>query len=146
MGRAVSGRIARRAAALSGVLAFAVTALAGPAAAGEDPSGSEGAQTLADRYAPIIRLKAQEHECDADGEPYAPTSVDVVLDNPDVLLRQVGTDDPVIMRAPTAADIFDGGEGVYLDWTGAARRPIVGRRGPPDARETTQRGTTTDGH
>jgi hypothetical protein len=32
----------------------------------------------------------QDHNCDTSGEPFRPSSVDIVLDNPEVFLRQVG--------------------------------------------------------
>ncbi len=45
-------------------------------------------------------LKDQEEECDTSGEPFAPMAVDVLLDNPQIALRQVGNGDPTVMRAP----------------------------------------------
>jgi len=80
-------------------------------------------QQLAEKYAPIVMLVAQEAPCDSDGEQYAPTAVDIVLDNPDVVLRQVGNNDPVLMRAPGAADLFERSEGFYLDFPGSALQP-----------------------
>lgn len=68
-------------------------------------------------------IKQQARPCDTAGEAFAPTSVDIVLDNRDVVLRQVGHDDPVIDRAPTAADLFERGEGFYLDFPGLALEP-----------------------
>ena len=86
----------------------------------EDP---DGAQELAERYAPIIMLKAQETACDADGEPYAPTAADIVLDNAEVLLRQVGGGNPVVVRGPGAADLAGLGEGFFLDFPGSSLEP-----------------------
>ncbi|MGI9623013.1 MAG: Vps62-related protein, partial [Acidimicrobiales bacterium] len=86
----------------------------------EDP---EAAQELADRYAPVMVLKAQDAPCDEDGEPYAPTSVEIVLNNPEIVLRQVGRGDPVIATAPTASDLFGLSEGFYLDFPGGALSP-----------------------
>ena len=80
-------------------------------------------QLLVEKFAPIIMLKAQEEACDPDGEPYAPTSVEIVLDNPDILLRQVGNDDPVIMRAPTASDLYGRSLGFFLDFAGSSYKP-----------------------
>ena len=74
------------------VATFPATALAAPAA-------DAAAQELADRYAPIVMLKDQEEECDTSGEPFAPMAVDVLLDNPQIALRQVGNGDPTVMRA-----------------------------------------------
>ena len=60
------------------------------------------AQELVERYAPIVMLRTQEDPCDTDGEPFAPMSVDLLLDNPQIALRQVGNGDPTVMRAPGA--------------------------------------------
>ncbi len=46
-----------------------------------------------------------------------------MLDNPDVVLRQVGNGDPVIKIAPSAADLFGLSEGFYLDYPGGALAP-----------------------
>jgi len=121
-------RVPAGALALAGV----VTLLTGVsvASAGDAPDStldstpdSSAEERLADKYAPIVMIKSQDKPCDPDGEQYAPTSVDIVVDNPDVLLRQVGNDDPVIMRAPGAADLFGLSEGFYLDFPGSAFEP-----------------------
>jgi hypothetical protein len=78
---------------------------------------------LAQRYAPVMMLKEQEQDCDTEGEPYGPTSIDIVLDNPEVVLRQLGTGDPVIMNGPSAADLFQLGRGFYVDFPGSALEP-----------------------
>jgi hypothetical protein len=78
---------------------------------------------LAELYAPVIAVKAQEEPCDAGGEQYIPAAADIVLDNPEVLLRQVGASDPVVKIGPSAADLFDLGEGFYLDWPGSSLEP-----------------------
>ncbi|MGB3409743.1 MAG: hypothetical protein WBA45_00995 [Microthrixaceae bacterium] len=93
-----------------------------PASATVDPTSTQS-QVLAERYAPIVMLKAQADRCDADGEPFAPMSVDSVLSNDDVLLRQAGVGDPVVTRAPTAADLYGRGEGFFLDFNGLALDP-----------------------
>jgi len=94
-----------------------------PTAATAQGDDTDAAQQLADRYAPIMMLKAQDGECDTDGEQYAPTAVDIVLDNPQVLLRQVGSGNPVMTNAPSASELFDLGEGFYLDYPGDALAP-----------------------
>ena len=81
------------------------------------------AQELVERYAPIVMLRTQEEPCDSDGEPFAPMNVELVLDNPQIALRQVGNGDPTVMRAPGAADLFDLGEGFYLDAPGDSLNP-----------------------
>jgi hypothetical protein len=88
----------------------------------QDSSDSVELQ-LAEKYAPIVMLKAQEAPCDNTGEQWSPSSVDIVLDNPDVVLRQVGNNDPIIKIAPTASDLFGLSEGFYLDYPGAALAP-----------------------
>jgi hypothetical protein len=89
-----------------------------PQQAPDDP-----AQQLAERFAPILMLKQQEDDCDPDGEPYRPGVVDIVLDNPEIALRQVGGGDPVVMRAPGAADIAGLNQGFYLDFPGSSLSP-----------------------
>lgn len=86
-------------------------AVATPAQAGSDAA----AQQLADRYAPFVIIREQLEVC-GPGEPYLPTSVDSVLNDPQVVLR--GPDDQVIATAPTAADLAGLGEGYYLDYPG----------------------------
>ena len=78
---------------------------------------------LVERYAPIIALRAQTEECDTSGEQFAPTSAELVLDNPHMLLRQIGVENPVLLRGPTASDIFGMGEGFYIDFPGDAFDP-----------------------
>ena len=94
----------------------------GRADAQVDPTSAD-AQELADRYAPIVVLKEQSGPCDSEGEPFAPTSVDIVLDNDDVLLRQGGVGDPVVRRGPVAADLHGRGDGFFLDFNGRALSP-----------------------
>ena len=104
-------------------LAVAAGALApAPAIAQGAPSAS-AEQELVDKYAPILMLKAQNAPCDPDGEPYSPQSVDIVLDNPDVVLRQLGNGDPILKVAPTAADLYGRSEGFFLDFPGSALEP-----------------------
>jgi hypothetical protein len=105
---------------------LAVAALPGVADAGDsDPEAerSRAEQELADRYAPIVTIKAQTGPCDTGGEAFRPASVEIVLDNPEVLLRQVGRSDPVMTAAPSASDLFELGEGFYLDFPGDALAP-----------------------
>ena len=114
--------IRRLAVAATSVAVGALVMSPGPAQAQDDDDVS-AEQQLAERYAPIVVLKAQEEPCDPDGEPYAPTSVDIVLDNPEVLLRQVGQQNPVITTAPSAADLFGLNEGFFLDFPGSTFEP-----------------------
>ena len=79
-------------------------------------------------------LKEQPADCDPEGEPYAPTTVDIVLDNPEVALRQLGHENPVVTRAPGAADLFGLGEGFFLDFPGSSLSPGCIYE-PPDFRK-----------
>ena len=85
-------------------------------------SGDSPDQQLADRYAPVVMLKKQDAPCGA-GEPYRPTTVDLVLGNPEVTLRGPGRGDPIIEHGPTAADLYGLGDGYYLDLPGDPLRP-----------------------
>lgn len=78
---------------------------------------------LAERYTPVVVVKEQDGPCDTGGEPFEPAPVEIVLDNPEIFLRQVGNDDPVALRGPGAADLFDLREGWYLDFPGDALEP-----------------------
>ena len=69
-------------------------------------------------------LKAQNEPCDNTGEAYAPVSVDLVLNNPNVVLRLA--DSPDVIEAPSAADLFGKGEGYYLDFPHDPRQPGCG--------------------
>ncbi len=89
----------------------------------QQPTSDDPAQQLVERFAPIIMLKQQADACDPDGESYRPGPVDIVLDNPEVALRQVGRDDIVVKRAPGAADLFELGEGFFLDFPGSSLTP-----------------------
>ncbi len=93
-----------------------------PAASAVDAQSADE-QELAERYAPIVKLRTQEADCDSDGEPFAPMAVDLLLDNPQIALRQVGNGDPTVTRAPGASDLANLGEGFYLDFPGDSLRP-----------------------
>jgi len=68
-------------------------------------------------------IKAQEYPCDDKGESYGPTSVDIVLDNPEIMLRELSDEDPVVMFGPGASDISTLGEGFFLDFPAIAFEP-----------------------
>lgn len=79
-------------------------------------------QELANRYAPIAYLRTQPDECDTDGEPYTPVSVDITLNNPEVKLRRRKRPgekhDPIIKRGPSAQDLVNTDGSYYLDLPG----------------------------
>jgi hypothetical protein len=78
--------------------------------------------TLADRYAPVVRLVAQ-HEACGSGEPFSPTDVDAVLGNDQVALRGPWQGSNLVMVAPTASDLAAGLPNYHLDFPGDALQP-----------------------
>jgi len=92
-----------------------------PRQGGSEVTSAE--RELAERFVPVIMLKEQSEPCDTEGEPYGPTSVDIVLGNPEIALRQLGGFNPVVMRAPTASDLVGLGEGFFLDFPGSSLEP-----------------------
>lgn len=104
-------------------IALLIGMLVGLAPSSPVGADDDDARRLVERYAPVMMLKAQTEECDTVGEPYAPAPVEIVLENPEVLLRQVGPQAPTLMRAPGASDLFRVGDGTYLDFPGDALRP-----------------------
>jgi hypothetical protein len=120
------GRASTAPAVLAVALAIVAGALAhgSPARAQDPPDGAGSAELeLAQRYAPVVFVKPQDAPCDTNGEQFEPAPVEVVLDNPEIFLRQVGNGDPVAVTGPSAADIFDRREGWYLDFPGDALEP-----------------------
>jgi hypothetical protein len=96
------------------VLVVAVS-VAAPAGAAE---GDGADRRLAQRYAPVVVVRTQTEPC-GDGEPYLPTSVDLVLGRPDVVLHTPTGD----VRAPRAADLFAAPAGSDLDLPGRVLSP-----------------------
>jgi hypothetical protein len=94
---------------------------AAPGAFGATPE-----QELAQRYAPIVALKELQGSCEsgtAEGEEWRPTTVQIVLGNPEVSLRGPGPGNPVVKRAPKAADLYGKGDGYFLDFPGNPLNP-----------------------
>lgn len=114
---------------------LAILLLATPAAGDGAPAASGGAtrppplgqqpspdEQLAEKFAPIVMLKAQTGACDRSGEAYFPSPVGFLFNNPDVMLRAMGDDQPVLKRPVTAADLPPAGPKAYLDLPGNPRR------------------------
>ena len=99
-------------------LLFAFASVTGTAAE-PDPD----ARRLAERFAPVFALQVREEPCGDTGEAFEPASVDVVLGNPQILLRQVSDGNPVRAAGAGAPDLFDLGEGFFLDFPGDALSP-----------------------
>ena len=79
---------------------------------------------LAQRHAPVVRLVEQLEEC-GHGEPYRPTDVDLLFDEPTVALR--GPWNPVdLVKVGPKADDFAGLFEYHLDFPGNALDPGCG--------------------
>jgi hypothetical protein len=117
---------AGRCGALLAVALIAILLIPGTVrAAPIDPSAPNlsAEEQIALKFAPIAMLKEQDHPCDSTGEPYAPAPVDVVLNDPQVLLRAQSdaahaSGDPVIVTGPSATDLAGQNDSDYLDLPG----------------------------
>ncbi|MEJ7900453.1 MAG: hypothetical protein WKF63_01310 [Thermomicrobiales bacterium] len=75
---------------------------------------------------PVAYLREQEYDCAAPpqgGEPYLPLPIDIVLDNPEVLLRDGSNGNQVITSGVGATELLDYDLNTYLDYPGDPRRP-----------------------
>ena len=107
-------------------MAVLVLVLLGPAAAASDEDPADNASTaanadalaaeadLAERFAPVMMLVTQEERC-GPGEPYAPSDVEVLLDNDSVALRGPWTDQDLVEVGPDAETLSRGLRDYALD-------------------------------
>lgn len=79
-------------------------------------------QQLAEKFAPIIILQAQESACDDSGEPFLPAPVEVVFNDPTVILREGAAQDPLSSPVENR-DLFGRGDGYATDLPGKPRQP-----------------------
>jgi hypothetical protein len=101
------------------LVGLAVACLGAPAAIAATP-----AQQLVDAYSPIVHLaESTDPPCDNSREQFHPTTVDVMLGNPEVELVKPGDGGKVIKKGPTAKDVAGLGEGYHLDAPGDSLRP-----------------------
>src|SRR5262245_42513021 len=107
-----------RAFAVAALLVTTSMALVAPARARADLTDE---QMLAERYAPVLRLAEQSHEC-GPGEPYEPTNVDLLFDNPTVALRGPWNATDLVKIGPTARNLVGRYE-YHLDYPGNALTP-----------------------
>jgi hypothetical protein len=98
-----------------GVAAVAIVALVAAPAAAADLADE---QALAERHAPIVRIVAQRSEC-GTGEPFVPTDVDLLFDEPTVALRGPWKPTDLVKIAPSATDLLNRFE-YHLDFPGDA--------------------------
>lgn len=99
-----------------GLLALGPTAGAAVAHPAADPASDE--KTLAERYAPVVRLVEQTADC-GPGEPFHPTDVDTLLGNDTVALRGPWEADDLVKIGPAGADLGKGLSGYHLDFPGS---------------------------
>src|SRR3954451_2587819 len=102
-------RLALRVAVVTAACSLGGVGLVAPALAGPE-------EDLAAKYAPIVRLVDQPEEC-GPGEPYIPTDVDVLFDEPTVALRGPWNPTDLVKIAPTASDLVNRYE-YHLDFPG----------------------------
>src|SRR5262245_56641049 len=88
------------------------------------PAGAETTPEaqLAQKYAPVVRVVAQEEPC-GRGEPYEPLDVDDVLGSDEVALRGPWAGSNLVLVAPTAGVLSTGLFGYHLDFPGNALSP-----------------------
>jgi hypothetical protein len=98
---------------------IAAIALAAPAVALGSLSDEK---TLAERYAPVVRLVKQEEEC-GPGEPYEPMDVNALFGNQTVALRGPWSANDLVKIGPTAQDLGKGLYQYHLDFPGNALEP-----------------------
>ena len=86
----------------------------------DDPS-LDAREQLAARYAPVLYLPQQSARCAADGTPFSPAPVEIVLEQPGVVLRAPNR--APVTTAPSAGDIFELDRYHYLDFPGNPLSP-----------------------
>ncbi|WGX95366.1 hypothetical protein [Nocardioides sp. L-11A] len=86
-----------------------------------DPAATAEA-ALAERFAPVLMLVHQEEPC-GPGEPYPPSDVEVLFDNPTVALRGPWTPRDLVRVGPSATDVVPGLPGYELDLPGNPLAP-----------------------
>jgi hypothetical protein len=101
--------------ALTLLAALGIALVAVPSA----PADLADERALADRFAPVVRLVAQDEEC-GPGEPYDPLDVDLLLDGePTVALRGPWRSTDLVKIGPSAKDLRNRYE-YHLDFPGDA--------------------------
>jgi hypothetical protein len=87
----------------------------------------DAAEALAQKHAPIVVLRNQREPCDDQGQVYFPAPVEIVLENPNIVLRQNTEDGRVeVKRGATGFDLFGLDSSHSLDFPGDPTRPGCG--------------------
>ena len=100
-----------------GFVAAAIALLVPPPAT----AGVGDERALAARFAPVVELVEQTHEC-GPGEPYEPLDVDALFGQPTVALRGPWNPTDLVKIGPTAEDLVDRYR-YHLDFPGDALHP-----------------------
>jgi hypothetical protein len=105
-------------------VAVLVVLCAAPATAlgSSRPAAGSPATTLAERYAPVVRLVNRPGPCGVGGA-FQPTSVNAVLGNRQVAMRGPWDSTNIVKVAPTAKDLPGRLSGYNLDFPGNALSP-----------------------
>jgi len=96
--------------------------LAGFALSAAASASTAQERSLAERYAPVIRLVQQDEEC-GPGEPYLPLDVDALFGQPTVALRGPWNGTDLVKIGPTAKDLAPGLYEYHLDFPGNPLEP-----------------------
>ena len=80
---------------------------------------------LAKRYAPVVRLVAQDYDC-GSGESYEPMDINALMGNATVALRGPWGGSDLVKIGPTAHDLAQGLYDYHLDFPGDALNPGCG--------------------
>ena len=106
------------------IASLSLIAVASPATADDTAATTDASaeQQLAQTYAPVISLVEQTEDC-GPGEPYVPSDVDVMFDNPSVALRGPWTQRDLVQVAPGVEDVAAGLPGYSLDLPGSPLSP-----------------------
>lgn len=85
-------------------------------------SASAAEKELAERYAPVMMLVRQDESC-GPGEPYVPSNVDAMFDEPSIALRGPWTSRDFITAAPSVELLSQSLDGYALDMPGNPLKP-----------------------
>ncbi|MEU4602632.1 hypothetical protein AB0F43_06610 [Kribbella sp. NPDC023972] len=106
---------------LAAVITVMLLCLSDQAVAADSPEDA-AAQTLAERYAPVVRLQQASSTCE-QGEQFQPTDVEAVLGDQQVALRGPWRPPDLVKPQPEGKDIGLGFPGHFLDFPGDPLRP-----------------------
>ncbi|KAB7744675.1 hypothetical protein GA707_08770 [Nostocoides sp. F2B08] len=88
----------------------------------EATAAQDAERALAERFAPVVRLVRQDVPC-GPGEPFRPSDVEIILDDPSVALIGPWGSDGDLRVGPTATDLGEGLFGYHLDMPGNPLEP-----------------------